>query len=190
MCILPRTTAHIFSRVTPFSLAIWWRMRKLVIPCLLTCKCHVYRIAIKPWNILPVKYFSIQIVKPMPWLAWMWSYFSVVSALPCPCIRIAMTACIARVLCYHGMALRSRDFKVGAGLCFLGNINSLIWCMIVGRYRWFVQHWGRFNPCPLCPPYNTFLFLSSRTELRFPWSASKTWSGRNSCCSTISASIR
>ena len=30
-CILPRTTAHIFSHVTPFSLAIWWRMRKLVI---------------------------------------------------------------------------------------------------------------------------------------------------------------
>ena len=31
----PRTTAHIFSCVAPFSLAVWWRMRKLVILVLL-----------------------------------------------------------------------------------------------------------------------------------------------------------
>ena len=59
----------------------------------------------------------------MPWLTWMWSYFTVISVL-----RVAMTASIARVLCVRSMALRSRDFTFGAELCFLGiHYTYLMW---------------------------------------------------------------
>ena len=71
--ILPRTTAHIFSRVTTFSLSVLcFRVMALrsVISDLedektshsrtFSCKCRVFRVAIKPQNILPVTLNSSQ----------------------------------------------------------------------------------------------------------------------------------
>ena len=63
----------------------------------------------------------------MPWLAWMRSYLTVISVLPCLCLRVAMTVIIVTVLCFRGMVPRSQDFGWGAELCFLVIVyNSLV----------------------------------------------------------------
>ena len=54
----------------------------------------------------------------MPWLAWKWRYFTVISALPCLSLLVAITASIATVLCFfRGMALRSviSDLELSCG---------------------------------------------------------------------------
>ena len=80
----PGTTAHIFFHVTPFSLAIWWRMIKLVILVYFNTLVPFFRIAIKPQNILRVmlacnQYDTSRLVTPMLWLAWMRCYFTFIS---------------------------------------------------------------------------------------------------------------
>ena len=82
----------------------------------------------------------------MPWLEWMWSYFTVVSGLLCLCLHVAMTVSVAKVLCSRGVALRSPDLWFGAGLCFLGTIYiySLLQPTML---QWIELLTKQFNSC-------------------------------------------
>ena len=119
--ILPRTTAHIFSRVTRWP--PWWRMTKLVILRSFNIQVSCFR---KPHNILPVmlncssiilldsnsntvaiSYMDVKLLR---------SYIG--AALPV-FTRIATVLCF-RSLPQHGAAIRY--FRFGAELGFLGFI--------------------------------------------------------------------
>ena len=62
----------------------------------------------------------------MQWLELMRSYLTVISVLPCLCLRVAMTASIATVLWFRGMVLLSRDVRFKSELCFFGIKYSLL----------------------------------------------------------------
>ena len=70
-------------------------------------------------------------------LTWMWSYFTVITALPCRCLRIAMTSSIATVLCFRGMMLRSMisDLKLSCGSWVI--YNYILWLCF--RTSWILQ---------------------------------------------------
>ena len=87
----------------------------------------------------------------MPWLTWMWSYFTVISVL-----RVAMTASIARVLCVRSMALRSRDFR------FAGFVGVLDFLESPWFLRFYFKDWKLLEYSCFC--YNV---------LGSPWKCEK-----------------